>query len=116
MSTSNSRQSYDDCYETMDKALTSRDGVRIGFNDRGEAMYHRTRMNYARTLDRRYNGNDRSMYDLLSFRLRHVDGMHWIYVEKRREPALVEEIQSGEGTEDLDRPLRQTIVTRYRRF
>ena len=102
MSTSNSRQSYEDCYESMDKALTSKDGVRIGFIEKGEAMYHRTRMNYARTLDREYNGNDRSQYDNLSFRIRHVGDKWWIYVERRKEPVVIEEIKPGEGTEDMD--------------
>jgi len=110
MSTSNSRQSYDDCYETMDKALRSKDGVRVGFFERGEAYHHRTRMNYARTLDRNYNGNGRSQYDLLSFRLKHSDGMYWIYAEKRKEPAIVEEIT------EIDEPVRETITTKYRRF
>ena len=114
MSTSNSRQSYDDCYETMDKALTAKDGVRIGFFERGEAFHHRTRMNYARALDRNYHGNGRSQYDLLSFRLRHLDNMFWIYVEKRKEPAMVEDIKPGEGSDDI--PVRETITTKYRRF
>jgi hypothetical protein len=116
MSLSNSRQAYEDCYDMMDKALESSDGVRVGFEDREQAVYLRMRMNQARQLDRkfntgRYNGDDprrrHSEYDVLSMRIRVEGGMYWIYIEKRQKPQVIEEIKA-------DEPIKQTIT--HRRF
>lgn len=110
MSTNNSRQAYEDCYDLMDNALAADMGVRVGFASHGEAKHFRTRMNYARTLDRefnlhRYEGADprrgRSDYDILSIRNRHTEGKYWVYVEKRKTPEVVEEIKPNEGADSI---------------
>jgi hypothetical protein len=128
MSLSNSRLSYDDCYEVMDQALEAADGVRVGFEDREQAIFYRMRMNQARQLDRRFNGEryrgvdyprrGRSSYDALSMRVRRVDDMYWVYVEKRQKPQIIEEIQANK--DEADRTLTETKPIRevmtHRRF
>ena len=121
MSMSLSRQSYEDCYEIMDKALEAADGVRVGFEDQDDATYFRMRMNQARTLDRRfseerYNGDDprrrKSNYDALSFRIRRNEGRFWVYVVRKQRPMIVEEIKDDKS--DPVKPVREVIT--HRRF
>jgi hypothetical protein len=123
MSLSNSRLSYEDCYEVMDQALEATDGVRVGFEDREQAIFYRMRMNQARQLDRRFNGEryrgvddprrSRSSYDALSMRVRRVDDMYWVYVEKRQKPQIIEEIQSNKEEAET-KPIREVMT--HRRF
>jgi hypothetical protein len=81
------------------------------------------RMNQARQLDRRFNGEryrgvddprrGRSNYDALSMRVRRVDDMYWVYVEKRQKPQIIEEIQAGKEEAET-KPIREVMT--HRRF
>lgn len=121
MSLSNSRASYEDCYEVMDRALDTPDGVRVGFPDKDQATYYRMRINQARSLDRKYNGQSyaptdprrhHSEYDTLSARIRQSGEMWWVYVEKKQRPTVIEDIT--EDKKIVEQPVRQ--VMNYRRF
>jgi len=111
MSVIESRIGYEDCYEVMDKALDAKDGIRIGFANYGEAHYFRQRMNKARLLDRRFNKeryepnhikHGKSEYDALWFRLLDLEGLTWVYAERRpSQRGVIEEINN-------DRPEKQT--------
>jgi hypothetical protein len=122
MSLTNSRISYEDCYQVLDKALDAQDGVRVGFEDHEQAKFYQMRMNKARQLDRRFNEEryenlddprrQRSEYDGLTIRLRQASGVHWVYIEKRQVPQLIEEIKLEDEVDT--RPIRQ--IASYRRF
>ena len=105
MTISESRQAYEDCYEAMIAALEAKDGIRIGFQDLGEATFYRMRMNKARQLDRRFNKerysqdhpmHSQSEFDALMFRIRHIGGMHWVYAERKAQRGVIEEIGKEE--------------------
>jgi len=94
----------------MNQALEAPDGVRVGFADEDEATFYRMRMNQARQLDRRFNKtrfqhdhpmHGRSEYDALMFRIRRIEGMCWVYAERKAQRGIVEEIKDA-------RPEKQT--------
>ena len=120
MSLSESRLAYEDCYEVMDKALEAEGTIRVGFTRSGEALFLRMRMNKARALDRKFNGqrykNDhplhlRSQYDALMFRVKDAGGMWWVYAERKPQRGVIEEIKPSE---EPNTPVRQVLT--YRRF
>ena len=122
MSLSDSRLSYEDCYKVMDKALDSSHGVRVGYINYEEASYFRMRMNKARSLDRRFNGerytvgqplHKRSEYDMLTFRVRFNEDMWWVYAERKSMSGVVEEIEEDHRIE-TKKPIREVLT--FRRF
>jgi len=104
----------------MNQALEAPDGVRVGFADEDEATFYRMRMNQARQLDRRFNKtrfasdhpmHSRSEYDALMFRIRHSDGMYWVYAERKAQRGVIEEIKhAGPKEQTHSRTARATTV------
>jgi hypothetical protein len=91
MVASNSRFSYSDCYELMDKAIADPKGIRIKFATQEEAWHFRIRLHTARRIDRVDNKDlfpqghpmhGRSAYDPLTMRIRErADGI-WLRLER----------------------------------
>jgi|SRR6516162_3183958 hypothetical protein len=115
MPLNDSRMAYEDCYDVMDKALVTEDGVRVGYPTEEETKYLQMRMNYARTLDRKFNkgryGHDHPMYgkseyDVLTFRVRKLGDACWLYVERKPPKGVIEEIKKEDKHQILS----------YRRF
>ena len=92
MSLSDSRLSYTDCYEAMDRALEDEKGIRVVVEDNNAATYYRMRLHQARKIDRRHNKSvyepgdklyGHSVYDVLIFRIREdIEGAWWVYMEQ----------------------------------
>src|SRR3974390_1203144 len=92
MTFSQTRLSYQDCYDVLERAKDDPKGIRIRFEARSRAMSLRSRRNYARQIDRRdnsliYEETDplygRSVYDLLTVRVMPENGNEawWVYIE-----------------------------------
>lgn len=91
MSLPTSPRSYDDCYEIFDKALADDRGVKVKVEDYNQAIHLRTRMNYARVLDRKKNMQifemghpmfNASQYDPVRVRFANEDDGWFVFVEK----------------------------------
>lgn len=92
MAISNSRFSYGDCYDLMDKALADPKGIRIKFESWGDALHFRLRLHTARRIDRTDNlevfpaehaMHGKSPYDPLIMRIKGTaDGTTWLRLEK----------------------------------
>jgi hypothetical protein len=92
MAISNSRFSYGDCYDLMDKALADQKGIRIKFTSWGDALHFRLRLHTARRIDRKDNldiypsehaMHGKSPYDPLIMRIKSTaDGTTWLRLEK----------------------------------
>ena len=92
MVASNSRFSYSDCFELMDKAMADEKGIRIRFSTKEEAWHFRIRLHTARRIDRTDNMetygighpmHGKSAYDPLTMRIREMgDGSIWLRLEK----------------------------------
>lgn len=91
MVASNSRFSYGDCFELMDKAIADPKGIRIKFADANAAMYFRIRLHTARRIDRTDNletypaghqMHGKSVYDPLTMRIRTRSDGVWLRLEK----------------------------------
>lgn len=92
MSTSNSRLTYQDCYDVLDKALDDPIGVRVKVATDGDAANFRVRLHTARRIDREENatmyGPDhpmygKSVYDPLVIKIRPIRGQWYVYIEHR---------------------------------
>ena len=91
MSMSNSRISYRDCYEALDRAIASAHGVLVVCKSEGDVHHQRQRINYARVLDRRDNRemypdpfhplHGRSHYDNLAIKLTTHEGSHCVHIQ-----------------------------------
>lgn len=92
MSFSNSRQSYKDCEEFLDKAIADEQGARRFVGERGQAEYFRARCNHFRVLDRLENRQGytpgdpmyaKSVYDVMAIRIKQdTEGDWYVYAEK----------------------------------
>lgn len=92
MSYPTSHMAYLDCFEVMDRALADGQGVRLRMADRTAAEYQRTRINYARKLNRKQNEkiypdpehplHGASPYDKLVCRIKQQNGACFLYVEQ----------------------------------
>lgn len=93
MTISNSRGSYSDCYDVMDKALEDSKGVRVEVDDLDAAIFFRMRLHNARKIDRRDNSKiyseepthpmfNASIYDKLTVRIKRIEDQVWVYLEK----------------------------------
>jgi len=91
MVASNSRLSYGDCFDLMDKAIADEKGIRIRFGTKEEAWHFRIRLHTARRIDRTDNMETygighplygRSAYDPLTMRIRELHGEVWLRLEK----------------------------------
>lgn len=107
MSLSTSKASYADCFEIFDKAIEDGEGARVKMKDQGQAIYMRTRMHMARTLDRQINGTiyergdakyNTSVYDGWVCRIKQIGGEYYLYVERvDRDLAQIESLSKVEG-------------------
>jgi hypothetical protein len=86
---STSRLAYDDVFECYDRALKDEFGIRIKFESHGDIMHFRSRLNVARSIDRKDNReiyprdhpmHGVSQYDRIICRVREVDGVWWLYM------------------------------------
>ena len=79
--------------DAMEKAMESDMGIRIRMRNWEHANFFRMRLHYARTLDRKQNKeiyqetSDHKMYgcsqyDPLFAKIRYIDGVCWLYLEK----------------------------------
>lgn len=100
MALSNSRLSYTDCYELMEKAINDPVGVRVKVADRSAAAYFRARIHKARTVDRSDNAkayeptmplHNASVYDQLNVTMRYIDGSWYVYLKSIANNALAVE-------------------------
>ena len=107
MSTSTSKLAYDDCYTILDRALGSDSGIKVAQDSAGKASHLRSRLNYARQLDRKlstetYAEGDPeygvSQYDVLVIQAPYKDrGKWWIQIKKRDVELLeIEELGAAE--------------------
>ena len=106
MSINRARGAYADCFEIFDRALVSRNGIKVVLSDRGKAFYLRTRLNYARMMDREankeiYSEEDPnygcSPYDPLIIRTPtpHHDQWHLLIEKPTIEGLVIEEIEDA---------------------
>lgn len=117
MSVSTSLLAYQDCLEIMDRALADPKGARIKVTDADEASHQRLRMHYARKLHRDENAktyeaghkmHGRSEYDALTVRIKNVEGIVYLYLE--RTDIVANEIESLSALEPAQiehTPVRQ---------
>lgn len=91
MSVSTSLLAYTDCIAYMDQALADQKGARIKVATVDEASHQRLRMHYARKLHREENAktyeaghkmHGRSEYDVLTIRIKNVNGAIYLYLER----------------------------------
>ena len=104
MSMSNTRLSYDDCFELWDKAKEAK-GIRIKYASLEEAERTRARLHYARIIDRKdnekmYTPNEplhgRSVYDPFMIQIRQdTEDFYWVYIKPVSSDVLeIEELQN----------------------
>ena len=94
MSLSNSRLSYQDCYDLLDRALDADRGICVTVPDKSAANYLRMRIHHARTIDREENRktypdpdqplHGRSPYDILVLRIDGDDDEGKLYLDKQK--------------------------------
>jgi hypothetical protein len=109
MTMSNSRLSYEDCYDLMTQALNTPLGSRAWIGSREAAYTYRLKLNKARALDRKLNAeafpqghkmHGGSEFDELMFKIRQDEnGEFWVYLEKALAPTHVEAIEPREAIE-----------------
>lgn len=113
MAMSNSRFSYGDCYDLMDKALADSKGIRIKFSSSGEAIHFRLRLHTARRIDRKDNlevypdghaMHGKSPYDPLVMRIKYTaDDTTWLRLEKVEAREFeIESLGDGEIEPELE--------------
>lgn len=90
MALNTSRRAYEDIFRLLDQALASPKGIRIKIASEGAAKKMRSRIHYARHIDRKDNAQnfdfdhpmyDKSIYDPLSVRFVHERSFIWLYLE-----------------------------------
>lgn len=116
MPASTSRLAYEDCFNVYEQALDADKGVRIKFSDYGDAMNFRTRLHYARTIERKDNKeiyavgerlHGRSVYDVIRCTIRNIEGSFYIYLEKLATPE-VESIEDEPVPEPVEEEAKPT--------
>lgn len=91
MTAPTTRLSYGDAYDALERAKDDPKGIRVRFKDNAAAQTFRSRLHYARQVDRRDNlqicSEDeplygRSVYDTLVVRIKEdTEGAWWVYIE-----------------------------------
>ena len=91
MTAPTTRLSYGDAYDALDRAKDDAKGIRLRFDDFAAAATFRSRLHYARQVDRRdnieiYDSSDplhgRSVYDPLVVRIKQdSESLWWVYIE-----------------------------------
>jgi len=91
MAKSNSRHSYQDCFDLLDLALGAAKGSRIKIVDHSAAVHLRSRIHYARQIDRDDNADvyaeghplhNRSPYDPIVCKIKKERSGWWLYLVK----------------------------------
>ena len=105
MTTSTSYSAYEDCFDIFEQALESKNGIKIRFADAGAAYQYRTRLHYARTLDRRkakeriedptHPAYGASTYDRVIVQIRENGEGWWVLIRPRVVAGEVMEIEDG---------------------
>lgn len=110
MTAPTTRLSYGDAYEALDRAKDDAKGIRLKHRDAASAQTFRSRVHYARQVDRRdnmaiYNEDDalygRSVYDPLVVRIKQdTEGAWWVYIEHASlENVVIESLSELEDEE-----------------
>ena len=103
MTVSHSKSAYNDCYDLFDRATDSSIGIRVSCETRGMANNLRTRLHYARKLNREqakeifpddHPDHGKSAYDPLVVRVHHDGDGWWVYIEPRMVQGEVEELRA----------------------
>jgi hypothetical protein len=104
-----SRAAYVDCYDALDQAVSNDIGIRIKMPSYDKAVHFRMRCNQARKLDRKLNSEiwapddpkfGISQYDIISIRIKHINGYVYLYFEKNDQiPGEVEALSEREEQE-----------------
>lgn len=119
MTTSNSRLAYLDCFDILDRAVASPNGLRLKFKEHGDAIHFRLRCHCARSIDRNdnrktYPGPDtttgdaghpmwgRSVYDDIVIKVRLRQGVTFADILLRSKSEY--EIEELGGIEAEDEP------------
>lgn len=108
MTAPTTRLSYGDAYEALDLAKDDAKGIRLKQKDYAAACTFRSRIHYARQVDRRdnleiYEPSDplygRSVYDTLVVRIKEdTEGAWWVYIEHATiANMVVESLSEAEG-------------------
>lgn len=110
MTAPTTRLSYGDAYDALDRAKDDAKGIRLRFDDYSAAATFRSRVHYARAVDRRdnaqiYDESDplfgRSAYDPLVVRIKQdSEGLWWVYIEHASIENMVVESLSDVQTLD----------------
>lgn len=113
MSLSNSRHSYTDCYEVLERALEDPAGIRMRIKDLASAETFRARLHYARKLkqkdtERIYEPDSPlhgiTPYDALVCRIKTIDGQTYIYIEHRQTPTEIQSLAEVEEHGQVEGP------------
>ncbi len=105
MTVSTSKLAYDDCYQMLDRALETPNGIRVPLKSSQEAVHYRTRLHMARKLDRIENigiyppddpMHGRSEYDKLITKIKHNGSNWWVYIQPIKGPEEFEEVEEDE--------------------
>lgn len=116
MTAPTTRLSYGDAYEALDLAKDDAKGVRLKQKDYASACTFRSRIHYARQIDRKDNleccdpGDPlygRSAYDTLVVRIKQdTEGAWWVYIEHASIASMIVESLSKieEDEEELELP------------
>lgn len=119
MVTSTSRLAYGDCYELMDKAIADEKGIKIKFAQGEDAWHFRIRLHTARKIDRLDNKitydeahamYGRSVYDVLTMRIRTDTDCVWLRLERIDAREFEVESLSGPETEPELALVKPTIT------
>lgn len=107
MPASTSRLSYCDCFDLFDKAITDAIGTRVRVKDESAAIHLKSRLHYARKLDRDENKDvyeigdplyAKSRYDTIKVSSKPSKGSWWVYLE--RIDATIYEVESLNGIDE----------------
>lgn len=118
MTASNSRLSYTDCFELLDKALEEEEGIRIRVKDFGDARNLQMRIHKARVIERGENAatypegaplHGRSVYDELKVQIRNINNTIFLYIRSVNCIAKDYKIESLSQVQEDEEPIKVTI-------
>src|SRR5215469_15576608 len=102
MPVTDAKAAYEDCFDILDRALTSPNGIRWSSETEGTAKYLIQRLNKARMISRKESKEifphdhpqyGTSAYDTLTVRAPvREDGKWWVYIKPRRIEGEIEEL------------------------
>lgn len=117
MSVPTSPRAYDDCYELLDKALESPNGIRVRRSSWDVCNHYRMRLHQARKIDRQKNAmtyepdhamHNASQYDSIAVRIREAGGMWYLYIEPN--PSLLDAVEILDGPTLVEAPPEQLQI------